>query len=402
MNISIPVTLARQILLDSQGLRAPRPQWNAKAGAQRAIEHLGYVQIDTINIVERAHHHILFNRVKDYEPAHLHTLLEKDRSVFEYWTHALSYVPVRDYRYFLPFMAEVRTGAMGWYNPRPTAWIKKVLARIEKEGPLGVSDFEERVRKKKHLWAGVKVAKRVLERLKFEGALTVVARRGFEKVYDLTSRVHPHVSTLEMPSKEEVFAYRAERAARTFGIFTAENALHLHRKKAQLEFTHYLAKNQRALGIREARIEGSNAVRWISERWLEPGAIREMEPRARILSPFDPVLIQRKLLKDVFHWDYTIECYVPAPKRKYGYFCLPILWGDRFVGRMDCKAYREEGMLEVTRLHQEASVEDHEEFGRAVRTELEAFARFNRCPHGYRIKRRVHHSGSGKRWLNQI
>jgi len=373
--------LARRILLESQGLLTPRARWTGKSGALAAIEHLGYVQIDTIHIVERAHHHILFNRVEGYSPAHLRELQETDRRIFEYWTHALSYVPVRDYRYFLPLMADVRGGSMGWYNPRPTAWIRKVLARIDAEGPLGVSDFEERVRKKKHLWAGVKVAKRALERLKYEGELTVAARRGFEKVYDLTSRMHPEVSALAKPSPEEMHAYHAERAGRSFGIFTAENALHLRKKKTQAELDRYLEKNRRALGLREIRIEGSPARRWIAERCLEPGAIPEAPSAAHILSPFDPILIQRKILKDFFGWDYTLECYVPQPKRKFGYFCLPILWGDRIIGRMDAKANRPTRELLIHNLVFEPSVTpaDWKSAKPAFLQALRAFADFQQC-----------------------
>lgn len=394
---------ARRILLDSQGLLNPRAKWAGKAGALQAIEHLGYLQIDTINIIERTHHHVLFSRVKDYASAHLHGLQDEDRAVFEFWTHALSYVPVRDYRYYLPFMKDVRSGAMGWYNPRPTAWMKKVLARIEKEGPLGVSDFEERVRKRTHPWGGTKVAKRVLERLKYEGALTVVSRRGFEKIYELTERALPKASAHLHPTPEEMHEYHVTRAERAFGIFSAENALHLRKKKTVAELARYIEKNRERLGFVPVRIEGSPTPRWMSRARLEKlPALRTLSAKktAHLLSPFDPILIQRKVLSDFFGYDYTIECYVPAPKRKFGYFCLPILYGDEFVGRADCKAHRKEGVLEIISLHQESGVEDATTFARAFREEVERFARFNGCANGIRITKKKLHRG--KSWLKEI
>lgn len=377
--VKLDLARARRILIDRTGLH--RPFGEGSAGALQAIEHLGYVQIDTIAVLERAHHHILWNRVAEYSPAHLRELQEKDRSIFEYWTHALAYVPTRDWPIYARMMREIRLGRHPWYQPKPVAQMRAVMRRIRREGPLGVSDFEETHPGPRQIWFARKPAKRGLESALYAGQLVVDRRAGFEKIYELTERAIPAVTSLRPASLAEAHEHHLQRAIRSFGVFTVSQVLHLRKATAQAALEVYLRRNARRLGLIPVELPlGKSAPWWTTEEVLDNSARQPDDSgRAHVLSPFDPLVILRPRLRAIFGWDYTIECYVPAAKRQHGYFCLPLLWQDQFVGRIDCKADRARGRLLVQSFSGEAPAAKSAEFRRALAAEMEAFARFNGC-----------------------
>ena len=346
-----------------------------KAGALKTIEHLGYVQIDTISVVERAHHHTLFTRVEDYKPLHLDILLEKDKSIFEYWSHAAAYIPMRDYRFSLIRKERFASAKVKWYSNKKMT--KYVFDRILDEGPLQSKDFEEK--KARAGWWEWKDAKRALEQLFMEGKLMVAGRQGFQKVYDLTERVLPKGTDTRLPSQEEYAGYLIDKAIRANGIVGADEIAYLRNYMkttvakllaAKLESGEIVPLNIKEAGKDKFYTTPENLAR--AERTKPHKAVK-------ILSPFDNTVIQRKRLKRIFDFDYTIECYVPEAKRKYGYFCLPVLFGDSFAARMDCKAHRSEKLLEVKRIFFEKNFNGNEALKNGLNKALKKFAAFNGC-----------------------
>jgi hypothetical protein len=372
----VKLSEARRIVLEAQGLGAQAGLPRRRGGALGVLERLGYVQIDTISVVERAHHHVLWSRTPGYAPADLDALVA-ERSVFEYWSHAAAYLPMRDYRFSLPRKEAFRSGRRHWHrrSSRARGW---VLDRIRAEGALRSADFEQA--KKPGPWFEWKPAKVALEQLFLEGVLMVAGRRGFQKLYDLTERVLPPGVDAREPDAREYAQHLVEAGLRAQGL-ASEAELCYQRRGVRRAVRAVLRELEEAGKVRRVRVEGGDEDDFVLAGTLEkPAARTEKRPAAvRILSPFDNLVIQRARLKRLFGFDYQIECYLPASKRRYGYFCLPVLWGDRFAGRLDAKADREARTLLVRGLHLELSAEDEKSFRPAFDEELGRFARFNGC-----------------------
>lgn len=339
----------RRIALRHQGLAGRRRMGTGLAGMRAVLERLGYVQIDTISVVARAHHHTFFTRVSRYQEAALNRLV-KARHAFEYWCHAAAYLPLRDYRFALPMMRAKARGEL--WNHRADAKLRKwVLARIAAEGPLLARDFEHPPRQSKGWWDW-KPAKRALEQLFMEGELMVAERQGFEKRFELTERFLPaHVNTTA-PTLQEHADHVIDRGLGAHG-FATEHTLAYFRRDARVRAAvrKRVAARVRAGELVVTRMASGERI------YARPGTLDRqaapLAPVARILSPFDNAVIQRRRSLEVFGFDYTIECYLPEDKRRYGYFALPIVFADRLAGRMDCKAHRAEGRFEIKALHME-------------------------------------------------
>lgn len=366
--------LSRQLLT---GARLPK----GKAGTLRAIEHLGYVQIDTISVVERSHHLVLRTRLPDYDHRYLHDLQAKDRKIFEYWAHAASYVPMKDYRFYIPAMKrEPREGS--WFDQwakKNAAAVKMVRRRIDKEGPLAPSDFEDDRDRKRGPWWDWKPAKAALEVLFWRGELMVKERRNFQRVYDLTERVLPGDLDTTLPSEREVKEFFVYRALNALGIATVRDMdryIGISGKLAEA-VSRVLASGE----LTELEIDGLKKPYYALAKDLTKISRREPQTgdQVRFLSPFDNLIILRDRTRVLFDFDYCLECYVPKPKRKYGYFCLPILWHNRLVGRIDPKADRPRRVLLVQNLHLEDNLEDGNAFFAALAGAINDFARFNSC-----------------------
>jgi uncharacterized protein YcaQ len=370
--MKIVLESARRMLLEKQGLTG-KGFGKGKAGALAAIRHLGYLQIDTLAVVARAHHHTLWSRVKGYQEDLLDELLE-GKEIFEYWSHAASFLPMEEYRFSLPRKQLFASGKSHWFA-QDKKLKQYVYDRIRAEGPLLSRDFEYNKRKP-GMW-NWKPAKRALEQLFQEGKLMVARRQGFQKVYDLTERVLPGEVDTSMPAPGEYAAFLVQSAIRSGGLVTQKEICYLRRGQ-EAEVKRALARLLDEGKIEEAELEGAK-----EKYYLQAGEAREkvrLKGNAvQILSPFDNAVIQRKRLQAFFGFDFMIECYLPAPKRKFGYFCLPVLYGERFVARFDPKADREKGVLEVKNFHLERGFKPDEAFAEGFAGTLKRFAAFNQC-----------------------
>ena len=347
------------------------------SGVQKALEQIGYAQIDTISVVARAHHHVLWNRVARYDEAMLNRLVKRRRA-FEYWVHAAAYLPMRDFRFALPMMRAIAAGEM-WVRRTDGKLRERVLDRIRDEGPLFVRDFED-PRASRTGWWDWKPAKRALEELFMEGVLTSIERQGFQKRYELTERFLPADVDTRPPSPEEYADHAIDLSLRAHGFATARTMVYPCRDARLRKAVRERAAERAAEGNLEKRPgPGRDAV------FALPGtfdrALAPLPPRVRLLSPFDNTVIQRQRCADTFDFDYTIECYVPEAKRQYGYFVLPVVFGDQFVARLDAKAHRRERRFEIKALFmQEAGeAEVSDDFAPALAAEVGSYARFNGC-----------------------
>lgn len=365
--IELPLKSAQRLMVASQKLTGPALE------PVQIIEHLGYVQIDTISVVERAHHHVFWSRNPKYNPADLANLIAS-REVFEFWSHAASYLPMKDYRYSLPLKKEFQKRESSWY-PKDLKMMKQVLTRIRKEGPLRSKDFEM-TKKGKSGWWDWKPAKKALERLFLDGKLEITRREGFQKVYDLPENVIPSTVDTTLPSETDYARYLIQRTLQHHGLATTNEMAYMRKSRTKTTVLTTLNEMVAAGEICKVSVEGVDEPYFALKESLEN--IPKVGPKIHILSPFDNLIIQRKKLITFFDFDYKIECYVPAPKRKYGYFSLPVLQGSRFVARIDCKADRTNHKLMIQSIHYEKNV-DQTLLKKKMESKLLAFAKFNGC-----------------------
>jgi uncharacterized protein YcaQ len=378
VEIERPQDLARvrRLALASQGLLHSRPFGRGLPGARTAINHIGYVQIDTISVVERAHHHVFYSRVPGFDPAMTHQML-LERDIFEYWAHAAAFLPIADFRFSLPYKHAIKNGQTHWYSTQDTKLMKELLARIRSDGPLRSREVDTNAPKRAGWWDW-KPAKRALEQLYMQGDLMVSDREGFQKTYDLPERVLPtHVDT-RMPTMEELAEHTVDQQLRCHGLATLKGFTYQRRNSALRAAVKALVDERLAQGILEqVRVKSGEVF------LVEAGALEQRLPRVSsrmlILSPFDNSVIQRDRLRALFDYEYQIECYVPAGKRRYGYFSLPLLYRDQFVGRMDCKAHRKDNHLELKSLHFEESRFDSDSVIVALAEAIDRFRIFQNC-----------------------
>ena len=378
MNAVTPRRL-RSLALENQGLAGRRRLGSGIAGVEKALCRIGHVQIDTISVVARAHHHILYNRVGRYDESLLNRLV-KARRAFEYWAHAACYLPMRDYRFSLPMMRGVANGEWGWWHHNRDQRLRaSVLDRIRDEGPLFARDFDD-PRPSRAGWWDRKPAKRALEQLFMEGELVSIERRGFQKRYELAERFLPSSVDTREPSVEEHADHLIDITMRAHGFATFRTINYLRRDAALREMVRERVSEQVRAGVLDTRRTTAG-----EPVYARPGAFdrppRRLADLVRLLSPFDNVVIQRQRAAQVFGFDYTIECYVPAAKRRYGYFALPVLYRDRFVGRMDCKAHRSRKLFEIKSLFLENGLPNGvlDDFLPALRDAVIDYAVFNGC-----------------------
>ena len=358
---------AKRLMLASQLMTGPALK------PLQIIEHLGYVQVDSISVIERAHHHVFWSRNQKYQPTDLTQLIET-RQAFEYWSHAASYLPMKDYKYSLPMKEAFRNRETSWF-PKDPRMMKNVMARIRKEGPLRSKDFEK-TQQGKTGWWDWKPAKKALERLFLEGQLEVTRREGFQKVYDIPENVIPSSVDTVRPSDAEYSRFLIHRTLRHHGFATAAEIAYLRSAPTKTSVLAALKEMESDNEITKVSVEGIDQPYYALPTALE--TIPRAGTKIHILSPFDNLIIQRKKLATLFSYDYQIECYVPASKRKYGYFCLPLLQGTRFIARIDCKADRKNKQLLVKAIHFEKEV-DRATLQKPLNFKLSAFAKFNGC-----------------------
>ena len=365
----------KRLALASQGLIGRSPFGTGTSGAIKAIEHLSYIQLDSISVIERAHNHIWRSRVPDFRPDQSNQLLE-DAQVFEYWAHAAAYLPIKEYRYYLADKSAVKDGTLRRGYTKDRKLMAQVLKRIADEGPLASKDLEDR-RTKSNGWWDWKPAKRAVEALYFEGELMISSRAGFQKTYNLAERVLPKGIDSTPPTIEERASHMLDQQLACHGLVSAVGATYGRRDAALRQAMKAELAQRLAAGTLVTVTLPNNSLYYIEPQHLEQPMPR-LDNRLKILSPFDNAVIQRKRLIDLFAFDYQLECYIPAPKRRYGYLALPLLYKDNFVGRMDCKAHRTDKVLEIKGLFFESG-HDTPEVHAALDKALPDFAGFQGC-----------------------
>jgi uncharacterized protein len=338
--IALTKTRARRIWLRAQRLDHNAPFGSGPEATQAAVEHLGYVQIDTINVIERCHHHILYTRIPEYRRGDLHHAQSVDKTVFEYWAHALSYLPARDLPFFLGAMKQHRRDGHRWFGSVKDEDLRKVLTLLRKQGALTVRDIEDDVLVDKiHPWASRKPSQRALQLAFYQGRVTVSRRAGMLKTYELMDRHFGWERPPRAASEKEFVGYLLERALRTQGVVSLESACYLDapRKPAVRRLIEARIRGKELVPV---ELEGAGKL----EHWARPEALDASFGPAgeivHILSPFDPLVHQRKRLRLFFDYEHRFEAYVPKNKRKLGYFALPVLVGDEIVAAIDLKADR--------------------------------------------------------------
>jgi uncharacterized protein YcaQ len=336
---------ARHLWLHAQRLDTAAPFGDGPRATRAAVEHLGYVQIDTINVIERSHHHILWTRIPGYRRADLRQAQSVDKSIFEYWTHALSYVPTRDFRFFIPDMKFHRREGHRWFASVTPADLRKVLRLIRKDGALTIRDIEDDVLvDKEHLWASRKPSKRALQLAFYTGVLTISERNGMLKTYELMARHFGWDKPSKAASASEVTNYLLDRSLRAQAIVSLDSICHLDAPNKSAIRRLIEAKVRRGEMAAVALDGAGKQEHWAETATLEAAAGPAPE-LVHILSPFDPLIIQRKRTHLFFDYEHRFEAYVPKEKRVFGYFALPVLVGDEVVAALDLKTDRKNRKL---------------------------------------------------------
>jgi uncharacterized protein len=361
MTLRISAEDARRLALHLQGLSGPSPGRSPIGPLLELIERIGFVQVDSISTVERAHHMILHARCRSYRPELLRRLLEDEVLLFEHWTDRVAAIlPVRFYPYW-KVRFERERGAIEqrfrrWHGDAFLEDVDRLLAQIREKGPVMARDLAPQQGRSAGGWWSWHAGKTALEFLWRTGRLAIARRAGFQKVYDLPERVIPDDARTNQPSHEAFVDWACRAAlerlgfgspseiARFFGLLTIE--------EVRTWCTRHLGD-----GVVPASVGTSDGS---ARKLLARGDIEallqtapEAQGRVRALNPFDPILRDRERAARLFGFDYRIEVFVPAARRRYGYYVFPLLERDRFVGRIDIRASRDRGTLDVQALWME-------------------------------------------------
>lgn len=376
--LSLSLKDARHLHLAAQGLlKKPRRRARPEDILQ-TIRQMSLLQIDTINVVARSPYLVLFSRLGRYPQGWLDEALRAGE-LMEYWAHEACFLPRSDFSLVRHRM--LAPDKMGWkyhkaWMTEHAAGIKELLAHIAENGPVRSADFEH-PRKGAGGWWEWKPHKRHLEGLFTAGEVMVIERRNFQRVYDLTHRVMPNWDDArDGLSQEQAEAIMLRNSARSLGIFRAQWLADYYRLR-QPSLPLLLASWQDEGLVVPVNVET------LGEMWLHRDTLTLLEssPAGRlaashsaVLSPFDPVVWDRKRAEQLFSFTYRLECYTPAPKRQYGYFVLPLLHQGRLVGRMDSKMHRKTGVLEIIALWLEEGVKVTSGLEKGLKRAIDDFA----------------------------
>ena len=386
--MSVPIIsnkIARRIFLQRHALTDAPSGTGKGADLAGVIRNLGFVQLDSVNTFARSHDLILWSRRQQYRPSGLQNALARDRAVFEHWTHDAAAIDMDLYPYWrLKQSRDATRLASHWRDVRRgdlMLKIDEVLRQVSDEGPCTLSDVGKDEVKGKGGWWDWHPSKTALEYLWRSGQLSVVRRDGFRKVYDLTERVIPPEQLNAHRTEEETIDWACGAALDKLGFATA----------GELAAFWDIVKPAEAKAWGAAALAGGRAI-WVDIESVDgslrrslawPDVMDEMpavpQNRVRILSPFDPALRDRKRAERLFGFFYRIEIFVPAPKRQYGYYVFPVMEGDRLIGRIDMKADRPAGVLNVTGFWPETGVQMGAGRMKRLEAELQRAARFGDC-----------------------
>ena len=385
-----PLTLtnqqARLLLLNRQGLaRDPRGAFSDQ-DLQSLIHQLGYVQLDSINTVERAHHMILHSRADGYRHKQLKLLHEDKKTLFEHWTHDACLIPTDFYPHWHHRFQETKRSRKTprWekrLGPNGDKVVSAVRSRIRKEGPLMSRDFED---KGQGAWWGWGPSKTALEYLWRAGELSIARRVGFQKVYDLAERTIPPPHRTKKPTLNQTVEWKCREALHRLGAATPGEIAAYWASVSIKQATDWakagLEKDLMEVVITSADGTMKKAIAFNS--LLDDLAqLQAPHKRLRFLSPFDPLIRDRKRTKRLFDFDYTVEIFVPEAKRQYGYYVLPMLEGTNFTGRADLKVHRKEGILEMKGLWLEPGTRLGKAREDGIRKALARLAKFTGAAH---------------------
>lgn len=372
---------ARALHLHAQGMLQARRRKAAKADVLGAIRRMGMLQIDTIHVVARSPYLVLWSRLGDYRPEWLDELLAEG-ALFEYWAHEACFLPIEDYGLYRHRMLD--PGAMGWkysetWMRERAGEVKALLEHIRENGPVRSSDFE-RTDGKGGGWWEWKPEKRSLEVLFTAGALMIARRHNFQRVYDLAERVHPSWDDSQVPELAEVRRQFVLRAVRALGLARAGWIPDYHRTRRPHPDPDQLVERGELLRARVALWKDPVYIHPDHEEAARLAAQGELSASlTTLLSPFDPIVWDRRRALDLFGFDYRLECYTPAEKRRYGYFTLPILRRGALVGRVDAKAHRRSGVFELKSVILEPGVRASDRFAADIAGALARCARWHGC-----------------------
>lgn len=378
---------ARNLFLARHALSENPRQKQSRADLLSLIERIGFVQVDSINTVARAHDMILFARNQTYRPDHLKSLLETDRDLFENWTHDAAIIPTCFFPYWRPRFArnaeQIKERWSTWRRPGFVEILDDILAHIGQNGSAMSRDVGAGEKKSNGGWWDWHPSKTALEYLWRTGELAICRRDGFQKVYDLTNRVIPQHHHAYLPDEDALIDWACASAIDRLGFATSGEIAAFWASVTPKEAAAW-CKRHLGKTLIEVEIECADGAkpRRVFARPDLPDQARETAPppdRLRILSPFDPALRHRKRTERLFGFQYTIEVFVPAPKRKFGYYVFPILEGNRLTGRIDMKCHRDAATLMVTGLWLEPGVKPSKLRIEKLEAELDRYRRFTGC-----------------------
>lgn len=403
-HLTIDNKTARRIILNGYLLDEMTVLSDGKKGVLEVLDRLGYIQIDSIQAVKKAQHHTLWTRLPDYLEEMLLEMQHTDRTVFEYWGHALSYLPMKDYRFFMSHMRDMSEMKTKWGIQRMKIGghlLEPVLAGIRKNGAMAAKDFLPKEGEipgipKNTPAQAVRVA---LDLLFWRGDVMVTERKKMNRIFDLTERVVPEGIDRSHPSNEETAAYFISLGLTAMGLAREKELLAFMQPDALRDsdlrsasvdvVSSALDRFKQEKKIVEVLVEsdnhnnGKNSSSDVYYAWPDRieniGTLGEMPEQVHILSPFDNFTINRDRMKRLFGFDYSLECYMPPKKRTYGYFVLPVLWGDRLVARMDSNADVKKKTFVILNLVFEPDFQDFDAFLPLFSEKLKAFATFNGC-----------------------
>ncbi len=379
--------MARQMLLAAQGLDRLPDRPAVKTDVLEAVRRMGLLQIDTIHVVARSPYLVLWSRLGEYPPAWLDELLAEG-ALFEYWAHAACFLPIDDYPLYRRRMLDAANEeiwpvgwAIGWARENP-AVMERVRTHLRENGAVRSAEFENKDHPSGGWW-NWKDEKNALEALLLTGEVMIARRQNFQRVYDLRERILPGWDDAATPSNQEMRRMLTLRAARSLGIaFPAWIAEYFRQPKKSMP------RQLEALAseglLRQVEVEGFEGPAYIHPEHI--GLLEEVSSGNReptlttLLSPFDPLVSDRLRARALFDFDYTIECYTPAAKRRYGYFTLPILQRGRLIGRLDPKAHRQQGVFEIKALHLEPGVPVNKELIADLAVALRRLAAWHGTP----------------------
>ena len=383
-SVQISNNQARALMVAAQGLDRRPSRKATKMDVLRVIRRMGVLQIDSINVVARSAYLVLWSRLGHYQPAWLDELLTEGK-LFEYWSHEACFIPIEDYHLYRYRMNNAESA--GWKYSKEwvdahSGEIDALLLFIRERGEVRAADFK-RTDGKSTGWWEWKTEKRALEMLLTSGDLMIARREKFQRVYDLTERVLQSSNGIPIPNVEEVHLEYARRAVKALGITTARWVSDYFRTD----------KMQTARAMTQLALDGEliqvNVEGWKEQAFVSPSNRKLLRQATEgkiklgltsLLSPFDPLIWDRRRTLEVFGFDYRLECYTPEAKRKYGYYALPILHRGELIGRLDAKAHRKDGVFEVKLIHFEKHVVITDELLEDVGCKILECAKWHKTP----------------------